>query len=373
MEIGGTDYIMRIALILKPTFQCNVRRCRHCSVGARESKNVSPEEVLFYINRFLEFLKRVQIEVSSIEIIWHGGEPMVMGCDFYLSVSSLLERKFKKIEFIHGMQSNLLSYSSKWKDVFSRIFNWRVGTSFDFYTTIRSYSEDTFLRVFTKFIDDSGAEGHVISMVTKENKDKIEKIVEKSYRYGFYVKFNKVYNAGNASFGSPDLFIDMSTYIEALIKSIEVASSLGHAVLPYSYFEETVADPLRKLKCNFSSYCFESIFHIDPYGNLYKCAVYSDLGFAPYGNLVKDNLDTIVKNFLFHKIKVYASIPVECKNCNLFFICGGGCIAFREHLGDVSLKSPYCEVTKKLFSLAEFNSKFSYKNKKSIMEKTWMD
>ncbi|MEM5815704.1 MAG: SPASM domain-containing protein, partial [Candidatus Aenigmatarchaeota archaeon] len=215
--------------------------------------------------------------------------------------------------------------------------------------------------------------GHVISMITKENEDKIEEIVEKSYKYGFYVKLNKVYNAGNASFGTPDLFIDTSTYIKALIRSVEVASSLGHIVFPYFHFEEVIVDPFRKLRCNFSGYCFDSIFHIDPYGNLYKCAVYSDLGFTPYGNFVNDDLDMVVKNFLFHKIKVHASIPVECKNCNLFFMCGGGCIAFREHLGDISMKSPYCEVTKTLFSIAESNFKSNYKSKKSKVEKIWVD
>ncbi|MEO0090982.1 MAG: SPASM domain-containing protein [candidate division WOR-3 bacterium] len=360
---------MKVTLILKPTFQCNVKRCRHCSVGTKESKSMSPEEACFYINKFLEFLKRVQIEVFSVEIVWHGGEPMVMGRDFYLSVYSFLEKKFKNTEFVHGMQSNLLSYSPEWKDVFSQVFGWRVGTSFDFYTTIRSYSEDSFLKVFTKFMDDSRTKGYVISMVTKENKDKIEEIVEKSYKYGFYVKLNKVYNAGKASFGTPDLFIDMPAYTEALVRSVEVASSLGYIVFPYFYFEEVMADPFRKLRCNFSGHCFESIFHIDPYGNLYKCAVYSDLGFRPYGNFVKDELDVIVKNFLFHKTRVYASVPAECKDCDLFFMCGGGCIALREHLGDISLKSPYCEVTRKMFSLAKFN----YKSKENRVRKVCVD
>lgn len=70
------------------------------------------------------------------------------------------------------------------------------------------------------------------------------------------------------------------------------------------------------------------VLSIDPQGNVYPCQSLHSEKFK-LGNLLTNSLNTILKNPLLKYIKEYFNIdyiPV-CKDCNLKYICAGGCRA----------------------------------------------
>ena len=74
-------------LILKPTEACNAA-CTYCEVdrkGWRTTK-IMPLEILdllfFRINEFLYDRKN-----ENLEIIWHGGEPLLLGGELFFKSS----------------------------------------------------------------------------------------------------------------------------------------------------------------------------------------------------------------------------------------------------------------------------------------------
>lgn len=359
-----------ITLIFKPTYQCIVQ-CRHCSVALKNSnKKVTEDEVIYYFKKFLKFLTLINLHVESIEVIWHGGEPMLMGARFYLNIFEKLKRDIPEVNFRHGIQTNLLLYDSvQWRPVFENVMNWCVGTSYDFFTTIRPYNESVFLKALYRFKNDQIKSGEVrgkgyttvICMVTNENKNKIIDILDKAEENEFYVKLNSIYDAGRAKFNK-DLFIKEEDYMSVLeiIKDVLFLKKRSIKIYPFSYFEETKSDFLSSFRCNFSGLCFDSIFHINPYGDLYKCAVYSDFDLPSYGNLVRDDLWVLVANYLKHKSLVLSSLPEGCSSCDLLSKCYGGCIAIREHLGGLYLKSYYCKATKFMYEAYNRPSNVEY-------------
>ena len=67
----------------------------------------------------------------SVTILWHGGEPMLMGAEFFKDVLELDRKIFEKRP-THLMQSNLTLASPDLLDVLSDLLNdGAIGTSLD--------------------------------------------------------------------------------------------------------------------------------------------------------------------------------------------------------------------------------------------------
>ena len=68
-----------ISVIIKVTNACNLK-CRYCyDANYFERKDIPLDDVA----HLFELLAK---EYSVINIIWHGGEPMLMGINFFVRV-----------------------------------------------------------------------------------------------------------------------------------------------------------------------------------------------------------------------------------------------------------------------------------------------
>ena len=106
---------------------CNMR-CLYCYYhrGDQGKIKVMSEKVLTkLIVKTLAFS-----DLNPIQFVWHGGEPMLAGIDFYKRILSI-ERELqgsKKIE--NHIQTNATLISKKWAEFFARN-NFEVGISLD--------------------------------------------------------------------------------------------------------------------------------------------------------------------------------------------------------------------------------------------------
>jgi len=97
-------------VIFKPTLECN-QACGYCYVSLRKVNLKSPQQkkAISTFSLLLDNLKR--IDDKNICIIFHGGEPLLMGIEFYESCALLVDEYESKygLSIKKCVQSNLLN------------------------------------------------------------------------------------------------------------------------------------------------------------------------------------------------------------------------------------------------------------------------
>lgn len=333
--------MQEITIIVKPTLACNIR-CRHCAVKHDSFIN---DDVDFYriaVDKIVEF-RRIYLghETKRIELIWHGGEPMLLPPEFYEKVSLLLEKSFPEVEFQHSMQTNLLLYGKKWKPVFEKVFHWRIGTSYDFFSSFRPYNADKFIKLVKKFQDDSSSPGYVICVLSRENYEKVLEICDIANTNGFDLRLNYLYAVGSAV-NLPEFTPDM--YGKALVIVARNRNLFTKVRIdPVDFFKEFKEGKRRFLPCPYTTACGETIFSVYPDGRIFNCAELADIDYFCYGNVEIGINPEIYFSLQFQK-------AISSKKCFECGICGGGCLKQRVLAGDVSKPTPYCQVWRSLLS-----------------------
>lgn len=110
-EKSRRDIEKSISLIIKPTDACNLR-CKHCY--AAETGYSQERMSLDTVRKTFDLFTR---DYDDIHIIWHGGEPLLMGIDFFKSVLNI-QNEYKGTRFINRMQSNATLLTEEWLDIF---------------------------------------------------------------------------------------------------------------------------------------------------------------------------------------------------------------------------------------------------------------
>ena len=92
-------------IIIQPTGLCNLN-CSYCYIPNRQ---VPSKISLKTVSNIRKFIKSCELK-NSVEIIWHSGEPLIVGVSFF---KKLLE-EFKDLNVSHTIQTNLLLLNEAW-------------------------------------------------------------------------------------------------------------------------------------------------------------------------------------------------------------------------------------------------------------------
>lgn len=104
---------------------CNLH-CEHCFIP-RNPKRMSLEDVAASADAVRSFAKPGQ----RILLQWHGGEPTMFGASWLREAISAIEEAGPEFTWDHGIQTNLMTYSDEWRDLYFEKFNGNVGVSWD--------------------------------------------------------------------------------------------------------------------------------------------------------------------------------------------------------------------------------------------------
>ncbi|MEM6903272.1 MAG: radical SAM protein, partial [Pseudomonadota bacterium] len=88
-------------VIAKPTKVCNAA-CTYCSAPPDGVPKWSIDDFKRYFDRLAPHL------TDQAYIIWHGGEPMLLGAEFYEQAGEYARHQHPNVNF--SIQTNLLSY-----------------------------------------------------------------------------------------------------------------------------------------------------------------------------------------------------------------------------------------------------------------------
>jgi serine-type anaerobic sulfatase-maturating enzyme len=112
-----------LSLIVKTSSSCNLA-CRYCDADIYSNQRMSFEILAYAIKRALDAARNVRF-------IWHGGEPLLLGRNFYKKVVYLQQNCLSESQKVfNSLQTNGLLLDEEWLDFFDK-YDFKVGLSLD--------------------------------------------------------------------------------------------------------------------------------------------------------------------------------------------------------------------------------------------------
>ena len=113
------------SVILQPTTLCNAN-CDYCYLPHRDQSKVMSIEVAESIAQSID----QQNLSSSVDVVWHGGEPLATGLMNFQKLISPFENLRKDGRVNHYIQTNGTLVNDRWCEVFKN-FDINIGVSID--------------------------------------------------------------------------------------------------------------------------------------------------------------------------------------------------------------------------------------------------
>jgi uncharacterized protein len=173
-------------LVVQPTPFCNID-CEYCYLGDRTSKRRMSVETL---DRAMSLVFAHPSLESSIDLAWHGGEPLAMPLAWYEAAVVVIERRRPPgVKLTHRFQTNGLLLDRDWARFFART-QARVGLSIDGpadlhdanrRTRAGAGTHDSAMRA-VRLLQDERISFHVITVLTDGALDRADDL------FDFYVQ-----------------------------------------------------------------------------------------------------------------------------------------------------------------------------------------
>jgi len=347
-----TTYLAISTPIVKPVNgSCNLS-CSYCyASGLRKQtrKNRMHPETL---KATIDFFCRDQ---GDIEFIWHGGEPLLAGIDFYrkaVGYQQTWEQKGKKI--INSIQTNATLISSEWTKFFAK-HDFSVGVSLDgpknFHDQVRHYSDktgsyDNVMRGI-KLLRQAGIFGGIICCISAINYQFPKEV------FSFFIsqdikklKFARVKNIGHCNDIS-SLTVSPKQYIDFMIAIFNLWLYLDDPEVEIRDIQSVVGLIIggNECECIYMGEC-DQFVTVYQDGSIYGCNSFPKTNALSFGNVINDSdlvrSSPCLKSFQ----ETLRKRRTNCQTCNWDFICKGGCA--KDCYAQLDSTKPIGEVCKNL-------------------------
>jgi uncharacterized protein len=337
--------------------RCNLN-CEYCFYLEKqalfpdeEDYRMSDDVLSAYISKYIDIQK-----APFIEFVWQGGEPTLLGIDFFRKVVKLQEAAAGQKRIQNSLQTNGTLLTDEWC-VFLKKHDFMVGISIDGPEEIHNrYRVDrnggpTFHKVMRglKLLQKHGVDYNVMACVAKETASQPLEV------YNFFkdegVKFIQFFPiverqpdsqssqcglrlAGPASLDKPtenaqvtNWSVDSEGYGDFMIGVFDewVRNDVGKTfVMNFEWaLNAWIGNP--SPVCLFAKQCGSSIV-LEHNGDMYACdhCVYPQYNL---GNILSDDPLKAVENSLQSGFGVNkeTALPRQCLECEVLTACQGGC------------------------------------------------
>ncbi|MFA5258846.1 MAG: radical SAM protein [Candidatus Pacearchaeota archaeon] len=344
--------------IIETIHDCNLN-CRYCYVNERAEKGKMSYSTLENSIRELAKLSTPELNLS---FLWHGGEPLLMGLDFYRQALEIQRRSEIRGGLENSIQTNGTLINEETAKFFSEN-NFSVGLSLDGpkelndRTRLYKTGESTFYDVMhaIETLRKYSVEPRVIVTLNKQNIGEVDSIYQFLKQNKIGAAFNPLVKSGNAVKNYQDLEISPTEFNKAKSNLFDTWFNDDNPVslgCIEDFFKNLLSGNCFHY-CTFSPSCQEEFLSIGPLGDVYPCGEFSGINGFRYGNINEDSIEEIFASPLRKKLTQRAEHIEECKGCNYQKSCGGGCMSNAySYTGDVFSRDPYCQTYKTLFQKA---------------------
>lgn len=347
------------SIILKVTEDCN-SNCIYCDVVRKRKKGSSlrPEMLEMVFIRMNEFLTFHPDE--KITLMWHGGEPLLLGTDYFDAAYELQEKHCPgtKSRIQHYIQTNMTLFSEDFIGPFRKLGITQIGTSYDPEPHVRGPGKevdtDSYNRMFfrnTSLLERNGFGWGVIYVVTKKSlKNPLDVffcLTNLKLDGGFNMNPVLIYDDERS-----DIAITPEEYVEflgAIFPTWWRHRQRFGCVEPFRSLTKCIRDKALSLGCVDSGSCAFNHLNIAPDGETSQCGRSSDWGLLRYGNIADNSLGDLLRDEQRQQFIERNEIlrNSECGGCRFWEICHGGCPldSYAEH-GSFMHKSKWCHARK---------------------------
>lgn len=309
-------YTKHLNILIMPTDACNIN-CVYCfhkpyTTGFNKM-DLSMAEHLFDITAPY---------YSKVNIIWHGGEPLLMGLEFYKDVMKL-QRKYN-CQINNSIQSNLTLLTSEMADFFAEN-NITVSGSFDGVCNEQLRGHSNAILTGRQLMVDRGKKCGLIMVVSNRN---VDHLIE-SYHFfkNIGVNFSLNLYLDPKENKNQELRLKEDIAVQRLCELFDYWLKDNSGTIHISYFRDIIKYILENKKnlCCYTS-CLGRWIGLYHDGTLGPCNRYFPKEYS-FGNI--QNYSDIGEAFEsdgFTNLLTQAIARREkCKSCDIFAFCSGGC------------------------------------------------
>lgn len=318
-----------LTLVVKPVDACNAR-CVYCCADRDGSRRMSPATLEALVERVGACAPR------PVTFLWHGGEPLLAGAEFYRRVLRATEELRRRSQPVrHLFQTNLLLAQGEVLDLVVALSDsGAIGTSADPLPGIRRAADGgDYVATWVDRVGEVVAAGlrvSVVHVVHGRSRGRARELYRWFRNLGVTsVRFNPVYNSAHRAVPA-DLALDPADWGRFLLdlRTAWDADGRGLRVEPLAEWEEAVAGRGGvPLSCAFSDACGRSQLGVDPAGGVFHCGRLADRGMEPLGDVRRQAIDELEAR---QRASGMAGLRRQardrgCGACPWFTLCRGGC------------------------------------------------
>jgi uncharacterized protein len=341
-EVGGSlrnnAARRRVTFVLKTSKLCNLR-CRYCyefpELGNRRAVSRSQLYALYQniADHYSRYLTPVEVEFA-----WHGGEPLLLGPDFYWATFDDQTKVFgdERILITNLVQTNLAVINEHLIKLLYEGFD-GVGVSIDLFGGLRvsSADKDSQEKVLRNMdqLRKAGVDFGCITVLSRQNVSRASQIFKFFQRAGISFRLLPVFRGATDTQND-----DYSLAPEQVLESFKeffglwIGSSTPIVIEPlFTYTENLLAarswhEETTPSNANWYRYdkaAWESIYIVNTDGNLYSYAdVYNPS--LSHGNIFERSLSELILSAGHHRAIQAAEARMNsvCPRCRHF---GKGC------------------------------------------------
>lgn len=330
--------MLQINTLIKPTHQCNMR-CRDCFAEKYGYDNSILD--MSSLKKYIELLSK---KYNYINLVWHGGEPLMVPLEYYDEIYSFCKNIDSKI--IYSLQTNGTLLNQENIDFFKKN-NTSIGLSFDGLNNDKTRANTKKILSNIELLQSNEMFPGAVLVVNQYNIDNLVEEYEyfKSLKLG--MKINPMFSDGAAK-NSNFCTLNPEQYIENFVTFFKYWALDTECDINVSTCLDLVNLIVNNHTgvCTFNSclgkwICFDSNGHVYPCDRL--CLREYDLGDIKE---MKD-IDEVFQNSNFVSlIQKSISRRQECINsCDYYENCYGGCNA-NAILGEINHNNVSCFIQK---------------------------
>ncbi len=312
---------------------------------------------------FRTLVEKAQIPVrQSVSYIWQGGEPMLMGLDFYrMTIDIQNEHRQPGQHIANTIQTNAVAINDEWADFFAHN-RFLVGVSLDGprdlydihrFTRTKASVFDRVLKA-CDILEAHKVEYNILAVVNNDTVRYPEEIYryfrDKKFHYLQFIDCMEVTDGEISPFS-----VDPKEFGDFLCKLFDLWIADGYPYVSIRLFDNYLQYRTGSAPecCMYKNNCGE-YFVVEYNGDIFPCDFFVTKEWK-LGNIHDDAVDVLIENPLRSEFAEKRSIPVgECEECTWMGFCQRGCIKFRhEPSFDYGALNYMCEAYKQFFEYVD--------------------
>jgi len=344
------------AAIVKPTDNCNMA-CPYCYVDRKSTKLWMENDVL---EATIVKITRLIQNQRLIHFIWHGGEPLLLGLNFFKKIVALQRKHCLGTKIENCIQTNGTLLTEEMIRFFVKN-HFSISLSIDGPASIHNINrkfpngEGSFDKVMqtVTLLRKYGQVIGAVAVITKATLPNIRNLYSFMKKLGIQFRINPIIQVGP----------DRQNYDASGITALEYGKAMQE-LFDLWFFDDTPIhiDPINIIVgnmisntvwgCDYHRGCLQDIICINPDGNLYPCGQFAGNEKFYLGNILKDSIETVLSNPVFLEVRQRSpKLIKECQSCEFVRICNSGCLVAAWMRGKGILAPDYfCEGRKLLFA-----------------------